>query len=133
MLSVRIKRWFACLALFVLVMQAGLPTLRIAIANAGELRAEAILATSLCSTPAFSLADGVDALLRPWQEHGSKKQHHHCESCLQNVDALAFINDARVGFRVSPNASIEFSDLVGVALKFQSALFPPSRGPPVIS
>jgi hypothetical protein len=114
-------------------MQAGLPTLRIAAANAGQLRAEAVLATSLCSKPAFSLAGGVDALLRPWQEHGSKKQHHHCDSCLQNVDASAFIDGSQISFRVSLKSSYELSDFVGVAFKFQSTLFPPPRGPPVIS
>jgi Protein of unknown function (DUF2946) len=132
-LSLRISRRFAWLALFALVLQAGLPTLRIAAAKAGELRAESILATSLCSKPAFSLADGVDALLRPWQEHGSKKQHHHCDSCLQNVDAPAFIDSSQTSFRVSLKSTGEFSDLLGVALEFQSSRFPPPRGPPALS
>ncbi len=133
MLSLKINRRFAWLALFALVVQAGLPALRIAAANAGELRAEAILATSLCSKPAFSLADGLDALLRPWQEHGSKKQHHHCDSCLQNVDASALIHSSKASFCVSLKSKVEFRDLLGVAFEFQSSRFPPPRGPPALS
>ena len=133
MLPLKLKRWFAWFALLGLAAQAGLPTLRVATTSAGELRAEAILATSLCSKPVLSLADGVDALLNPWQQHGSKQQHHHCDFCLQNVDATPFINGAQARAFVPPRSKFSFTDFVGVRSKFQFALFPPLRGPPVNS
>jgi hypothetical protein len=83
------RRWFTWLALVALLAQAGLPTLRMATAGAGELRAEAILATALCSKPALSIADRIAALLNPWKQHGSKAKHQHCDSCPQSIDAPA--------------------------------------------
>jgi hypothetical protein len=129
-LSLKLKRWFGWLALVALASQAGLPTLRIATARAGELRAEAVLATSLCSKPASSFADGVAALLNPWQQHSSKKQHHHCDSCLQNVDGASFILHAYARAFAPPQSNSCFADFAGVRAKFQQALIPPSRGPP---
>ncbi len=75
------RRWFAWLALVGLITQAALPTLRVATANAGELRAEAILATALCSKPTLNVADRIAALLNPWNQHSAEAKHQHCDSC----------------------------------------------------
>jgi hypothetical protein len=125
------RRWYALLALVALLSQALLPTLRLATLPAGELRAEAILTTALCSKPNLSVADRVDALLNPWKQHDSKQ--HHCDACPKNVDApvalvvtvpkLAVFSDARAVVHAIPSARFTFA----------RALVPPSRAPPVFS
>lgn len=127
------RRWFAWLALVALVAQVGLPTLRMATASAGELRAEAILATALCSKPALSIADSIAALLNPWKQHSSKVKHQHCDSCPQSIDAPAAMASGAVNFIVFPNASLTVAASLGVWFASAPALVPPSRAPPLIS
>lgn len=126
-------RRFAWLALVALVAQAGLPTLRLATASAGELRAEAILATALCSKPALSIADRIAALLSPWKQHSSKAKYQHCDSCPQSIDAPAAIASGSGNFVVFPNANLVVVASLGVWFAAALALVPPSRAPPLIS
>jgi Protein of unknown function (DUF2946) len=133
MKRIRTRRWFAWLVLAALLFQAGLPTLRLSTAQAGELRAQAILATALCSKPAQSVADGIAALLDPWQQHNAKAKHHHCDSCRQSLDAPLTV-EANASF-----VSLLFAvrnvvpDYFSVWFSPSRTLAPPSRGPPVFS
>ena len=131
--SASIRRWFTWFALVALVAQAGLPTLRVATASAGELRVEAILATALCSKPALSIADRIAALLNPWKPHSSKAKYHHCDSCPQGIDAPAAAGSGTGNFIVSPNASLTVAASLGVWFAAALAFVPPSRAPPLIS
>lgn len=128
-----LRRWFAWLALVALVAQAGLPTLRVAAASAGELRAEAILATALCSKPALSLADRIAALFSPWKQHSSKAKHQHCDACLQNIDAPAALASGADNFIVFPHANLVVAASLGIWFASAVALVPPSRAPPLLS
>ncbi|MEO5862431.1 MAG: DUF2946 family protein [Burkholderiales bacterium] len=127
------RRWFAWLALAAFLAQAGLPTLRVATASAGELRAEAILTTALCSKPALSIADRIAALLRPWKQHSSKAKHQHCDSCLQSTDAPIATASWSGNFIVSSKANLTIAASLGVWFASALTLLPPSRAPPVIS
>ncbi len=127
------RRWFAWLALVALITQAGLPTLRVATASAGELRAQAILATALCSKPTLSVADRIAALLDPWNQHSSKAKHQHCDSCPQSIDAPAEIAGRTHHSADFPNADLTVAASFGVWFASALALVPPSRGPPAIS
>jgi Protein of unknown function (DUF2946) len=133
MICLHTKRWSAWLVLAALLFQAGLPTLRLSTAQAGELRAQAILATALCSKPALSVADGIAALLDPWQLHNAKAKHHHCDSCRQNLDApLAVEADASfVSFLFAVRN--EVPDYTPAWFLPSCTLAPPSRAPPVFS
>ncbi len=126
-------RWFAWLALVALVAQAALPTVRLATSSAGELRAEAILATALCSKPVLSTANGIAALLSPWQQHSSEAKHQHCDSCPQSTDAPAAVANEAGNFIVSPNARLAVAVSLGICFASAIALVPPSRAPPPIS
>lgn len=127
------KRWFAWMALAALLCQAGLPTLRLSAAQAGELRAQAILATALCSKPALSVADGIAALLDPWRQHNAKSKHYHCDSCRQNLDApFAVEADASfVSFLFAVRNGVP--DYTPVWFSPSRSRAPPSRAPPVFS
>lgn len=127
------RRWFGWLALVSFITQAGLPTLQVATASAGELRAEAILATALCSKPTLSLADRIAALFNPWQQHSSKAKHQHCDSCPQSIDTPAAIAGGTHNSVDFPNADLFVAASFGVWFASVLALVPPSRGPPVIS
>ena len=133
MSRVATRRWFAWFALVGLIAQVGLPTLRVATASAGELRAKAILATALCSKPTLSVADRIAALLNPWNQHSSKAKHQHCDSCPQNIDAPAAIADGTHKSADFPNADLTVAASFGVWFASALALVPPSRGPPPIS
>jgi len=126
-------RWFAWLALVALVAQAGLPTVRMATSSAGELRAEAILTTALCSKPALSIADRIAALLSPWQQHSSKAKHQHCDSFPQSIDSPAAVANGAGHFVVSPNAKLAIGVSLGICFASAIALVPPSHAPPPIS
>jgi hypothetical protein len=127
------RRWFGWLALAAIVAQAGLPTLHIATANAGALRAEAVLATALCSKPTLGIADKIDALLNPWKQHRSKNKHHHCDSCPQTTDApLAMVNGASI-FSVSSIAPFAIARLPEAWIASARTRVPPSRAPPIFS
>lgn len=130
---IRTKCWFAWVVLAALLFQAGLPTLRLSAAQAGELRAQAILATALCSKPALSVADGIAALLDPWQQHNAKSKHHHCDSCRQNLDA-PFAREASAWFvGVLFVAGDEVPDYSPVWFFYARNLVPPLRAPPIFS
>jgi hypothetical protein len=127
------RRWFAWLALVGLIAQAALPSLRVTTANAGELRAEAILATSLCSKPTLSVADRIAALLNPWNQHSSKAKHQHCDSCPQSIDVPAAITGGAGQSTDFPNTDLTVAKAFGVWFASALALVPPSRAPPAIS
>lgn len=133
MKRVQAKYWFARLVLAALLFQVGLPTLRLSTAQAGELRAQAILATALCSKPALSVADGVAALLDLWQQHNAKAKHHHCDSCGQNLDA-PFAIEANAWFvAVLFVAGDVVPDYTPVWFFSARNLAPPPRAPPIFS
>jgi Protein of unknown function (DUF2946) len=127
------KRWFVWLALIVLLTQTGLPTLRLATASAGELRAEAILATALCSKPTVTFADGINALLNPWQQHSSKGKHQHCDFCLQNVDAAIDVAGGVYTPIYYPDVNLSTEAAFGTWFTSVLTLVPPPRAPPTIS
>lgn len=133
MIRIRTKLWFAWLVLAALLFQAGLPTLRLSTAQAGELRAHAILATALCSKPALSVVDGMAALLDPWQKHNAKAKHTHCDSCGQNLDApfAHAVTTSFVSFLFVAND--EKPDCTAVWFYSARNLVPPSRAPPTFS
>jgi Protein of unknown function (DUF2946) len=125
------RRWFAWVALFALVAQAGLPTLRVATASAGELRAEAILATALCSKPTLSIADSIAALLSPWKQHSSKATHQHCDYCPPSIDAPIATARGAGNFIVSAHANRFVAASLDGWFACAIALVPPSRAPPL--
>ena len=133
MKRVILRRWLAWAAIFSVLAQAGLPALRMAIASAGALRAEAVLATVLCSKPALSVADGIDALLGPWKQHDAKSHHQHCTACPQNIDAPAAMASRLIEFLVSKVAKLSVPDLPYVWFASAPPRVPPSRAPPVFS
>lgn len=127
------RRWLAWAALAVFTLQTGLPTLRLATASAGALRAEAILATALCSKPTLGLADKIDALLNPWQQHRAKGKYQHCDSCPQNVDAPAAVLSATNHFSDFSSANLLVVLSPGVSFASPVTVIPPSRAPPNFS
>jgi hypothetical protein len=127
------RRWFAWLALVGLITQAGLPTLRVATASAGELRAEAVLATALCSKPTLNVADRIAALLNPWKQHSSKVKYQHCDSCLHSIDAPVAMASEVGDVALSSVSNHSASKLPGVWFASPLNLVPPSRAPPVLS
>lgn len=128
-----VRRWLAWVALAVFTLQTGLPTLRLATASAGALRAEAILATSLCSKPTLGLADKIDALLSPWQQHRAKGKYQHCDSCPQNVDAPVAVLSATNHFSDLTSANLIFARSPVVSFAPPVTVIPPSRAPPNFS
>ncbi|MEO6023193.1 MAG: DUF2946 family protein [Burkholderiales bacterium] len=126
------SRNIATLALFAMLLQALLPGLRMMSASAGELRAEAVLATVLCSKQKVSSAERVAALLNPWQQHTSKSKHRHCDSCLQGGTFVAAVchHVGLHGFNTKAEA-VPFNFPASFASA--SALIPPSRAPPCFS
>ena len=126
-------RWFAWFALLGMITQAALPTIRVATTSVGELRAEAILATALCSKPQQSVADRIAALLNPWNQHSSKAKHQHCDSCPQSIDIPFAIVDGTPAPTDFYNSNVTAGVSVGVWFASTAALVPPPRGPPAIS
>lgn len=133
MIRVANRRWFAWLALVGLITQAALPALRVATANVGELRAEAMLATALCSKPTLNVADRIAALLNPWNQHSAEAKHQHCDSCLQNIDAPFTIAEGARDSSDFSSSDLTVAASFGVWFGSAPALVPPSRGPPAIS
>ena len=131
--SAKTRRHIASVALFALLLQVLLPSLRLLSTSAGELRAEAVLATALCSKPSVTLADHVAALLNPWQQHDTKSKTKHCDSCPQSGASIALVltNDFSVADFVAQ--IIVAATNVPEIRAHAAAPPPPARAPPYFS
>jgi hypothetical protein len=126
-------RWIAWFALVALIAQVELPALRMITAHAGELRADAVLATALCSKPTTNIVDGIEALLSPWKQHKAKIKHQLCDTCCQTADFPEAGADGRQRYIFSSAGNSSVADEHYIWFSSVSARIPPSRGPPLFS